>query len=82
MLLVAAFLVPPYIPYTIPSEQEDMTIPYNFLNKHVQQNDLNRIDRGVQAMHRLYKQAIDEDYRFLSYGDCCLLTKYSVTDVE
>ena len=33
---------------------------------------------GVEALHKLYKHALENDYYFLSYGDCCLLTKYDV----
>lgn len=39
-------------------------------------------NNGVPALQRLYKHAIDENYRFLSYGDCCLLTKYDVGAIE
>jgi S-adenosylmethionine:tRNA ribosyltransferase-isomerase len=35
---------------------------------------------GVITLHKLYKHAIDGNYRFLSFGDCCLLTKFDVKD--
>ena len=28
---------------------------------------------GVDEMRNAYKHAVDEKYRFFSYGDCCLL---------
>jgi len=30
---------------------------------------------GLDEMKTAYKHAIDEKYRFFSYGDCCLLFK-------
>jgi S-adenosylmethionine:tRNA ribosyltransferase-isomerase len=30
---------------------------------------------GLDEMKNAYKHAVDEKYRFFSYGDCCLLFK-------
>ncbi len=35
---------------------------------------------GLDEMKCAYKHAIDERYRFFSYGDCCLLFKKGTTD--
>ena len=35
---------------------------------------------GLDEMKSAYKHAIDERYRFFSYGDCCLLFKKGATD--
>ena len=33
----------------------------------------NEVDAGVDAVQSVYKHAIENDYRFLSYGDACLI---------
>ena len=39
------------------------------------------IIRGFPTVMRAaYKHAVDEKYRFFSYGDCCLLFKKDISD--
>ena len=33
---------------------------------------------GLDEMKNAYKHAVDEKYRFFSYGDCCLLFKKDI----
>ena len=33
---------------------------------------------GLENMRAAYKHAVNEKYRFFSYGDCCLLYKQKV----
>lgn len=35
---------------------------------------------GLPEMRAAYKHAVDEKYRFFSYGDCCLLFKKDISD--